>query len=179
MEDEHVSFKRRGISRLLEAILASVLLASSLSISYYYLIPANPNIVRGNDDLTKLGYDMLETLSRQGGFDRAIVLPNGSAVLGWERSIGVAMQTLLPPGIIFNLTVYRMVNYTGSETVNGTVFQVLNLVTPQLLNKANVTNAQPTSFLNAGETAEITFMFTTSGFYILVFDLQLARSTRL
>jgi len=171
--------KRRAIARLLEAILASVLLASSLSISYFYLIPANPNIIRGNDDLSKLGFDLLSTLASQGSFDNAIINSTGGAVPGWAQSISVAMQTLLPPGILFNLTVYRMVNYTGSETVGGVVMPVQNLITMQVLNSANVTNAQPSSFLNAGETAEITFMFTTPSFYILVFDLQLARSTNL
>ncbi|HVP24099.1 MAG TPA: hypothetical protein VMS77_09345 [Conexivisphaerales archaeon] len=174
--------KRRAISRLIEAILAAIILASSLSISYFYLVPANPTVVRGSDDLAKMGYDLLSSMASTGGFDTAIVLPNGTVASGWESPVRAALGSLLPPGIIFNLTVYEAKNSTAGQ----------NLVDLVPLNAANITNAQPAnitvngsvtttgyvgSFLSAGQTAQVTFMYTTRSYYILVLVLQLARST--
>jgi hypothetical protein len=177
VEDEHLRARRRGISRLIEAILAAVLLASSLSISYFYLVPANPTVVRGSDDLAKMGYDILSSMASEGGFDASVVRSNGSVVQGWEQPVRVALGTLLPPGILFNLTVYEAVNSTAGQ----------NLVDLKVLNAANITNSQPAnltagyvgSFLSAGQTAQVTFMYTTKSYFILVMVLQLARSTKI
>ena len=169
--------RRRAIARLIEAILAAIVLASSLSVSYFYLVPANPTVVRGSDDLAKMGYDLLSAMASTGGFDTAVVLPNGSVAQGWEQPVRVALGTLLPPGIIFNLTIYEAVNSTAGQ----------NLVDLKVLNNSSITNAQAAdftsgylgSFLSAGQTAQVTFMYTTKSFFVLVLVLQLARSTRI
>lgn len=164
--------RRRGIARLVEVILASVLLTASLSISYYYLIPANPNVQRGTENLDKFGFDLLSTLSSQGGFDDAILNSTGVALPNWQQNLNVVLGTLMPVGIDFNLTVYEAVRTSGG--VSGP-----NLVGLSLLNTQGITNAQASSFANAGQVTQITLMYTTSSFYTLVFFLQLAEATNM
>lgn len=162
--------QRRGIARLIEVILASVLLASSLSISYYYLRPANPNVQRGIDDLDKYGYDLLGSLAQKGGFDDTILNQTGVPLPDWQYQLQIALGSMMPVGLIFNVTVYEAVHSSGS--ISGSDLVVLNV-----LNTQNITNSVPGAFSYAAQVAQVTFVYTTSSFYTLVFFLQLARTS--
>lgn len=171
--------RKRGIARLLEVIIASALLAGSLSVSYFYLAQANPVSQRGQNDLNKVGYDLLETLSTQGGFDISIVNSTGGPVSQyWEYGLQVALGNLMPIGTLFNLTVYEVVNSTGAPLIVPTGVGVAQL---KELNNISITNAQSSSFLDAGATAQVTYLYTTAifpngNYFILVFMLQLAEA---
>jgi hypothetical protein len=168
---------RRGIARLLEVIMASAILVTSLSVSYFYLVSANPISLRGQSDLNKMGYDLMETLSSQGGFDTSIVNSAGQPVNKyWESRLQVIMTNLMPVGIMYNLTVYEVVNSAGAPLIAPTGTSVAQL---SEINNVTITNAQASSFLTAGTTAQITYLYTTAifpngNYFILVFTLQLA-----
>jgi len=175
---------RRGIARLVEVIMASALLVASLSVSYFYLVAANPITLRGQSDLDRIGYDLLGTLSSQGGFDTSIVNSAGAPVAYFENGLTVTLGSVLPVGILFNLTVYEAVNSTGAPLTVATGLSTAQLL---VLNSVSdpagglITNAQSSAFLHAGVTAQITYLYTTKifpngNFFILVFMLQLAEA---
>jgi hypothetical protein len=166
---------RRGMARLLEAVVAAIIVATALSVSYFYLLPTNPYVIRGGTDLEKYGFDTLNTLARQGGFDRVIFDASGEIVPNWDQQMRVVLGSIFPTGILFNMTVYN-------STVNVDRFVTL---TP-LPTNVSISNADASALLNAGQVSQVTFIYTTKyinapgkGFYVLVFDLQLARATRI
>jgi hypothetical protein len=166
-----MSRRRRGIARLIEAILSTAIVVSALGLAYYYVVPANPNVVRGASDLDQSGFNLMNALAGQGGFDSlAFNSTTGLLTNDSQQSLAVAIGSVLPSGIAFNLTVYRAVVMTPPPP---------NMVDLMCVSTLNITNALPSSFLNAGETAQITYMYTTQHFVILVMQLQLARSTHI
>ena len=164
-----MSRRRRGIARLIEALLSTAIVVSALGLAYYYVVPANPNVVRGASDLDQSGYNLMNALAGQGGFDSLAFNSTGFLTSDSQQSLTVAIGSVLPSGIAFNLTVYRAVVITSPP----------NMVDLKLVSTLNMTNAMSSSFLNAGETSQITYMYTTAHFVILVMQLQLARSTHI
>jgi len=192
------------MARLLEAVVASIIVASALSVSYFYLLPANPYVIRGGTDLDKYGYDVLNTLARQGGFDKAIFDGSGNLVPFWEQRMDVVLGSVIPPDLFFNLTVYNAtVAYSGVQFFDPAtgsyvsipdglvVFARWNSTSGAYylnvpLNTIPISNANSTAFLNAGQVSQVTFIYTTKyieapskGFYLMMFELQLARATRI
>jgi hypothetical protein len=92
----------------------------------------------------------------------------GGIIPGWQRTIGLALQTLVPQGYIYNLSV---------EYLAVSVYSPYNLTSIPLNNGVVISNGSPTAFKNAVQVGEVNYVYTTPKLYILLFQLQLAQVT--
>ncbi|MEM2305941.1 MAG: hypothetical protein QXK51_11425, partial [Candidatus Methanomethylicia archaeon] len=100
----------KALLRMIEAILAAIIILTSFTLSYYYSAPPNPFTVRAKGDLEKLAYDVLHRLAEEKAFDEAIKEPSI-----WMNELAAALRTLLPKNIIYNLTIYQAVKSTENN----------------------------------------------------------------
>jgi hypothetical protein len=161
---------RRGISVLIEAVVVSVMVVTAFAVAYYYSTPGNPRLQRSQVDLNQLDFNILNALAQGGAFTNTIVDSSGNVVPGWERSLNVALLSLVPSGYVYNLTVYNM-----SVPLNAPYN-----VTPVLLNKVPITNANSVAFSSAAQVSEVSYVYTATTsptLTVLLLQLQLARVT--
>jgi predicted PurR-regulated permease PerM len=156
---------RAGIARMIEAVISAILIIGAFSVSYYLLIPPSASQIRSGESLTKYGYNLLSTLASSNGFERLFIDYHGERVSDWEQQLKSTLNSLLPSNVLFNLTVYKAMEVQGG---NGFVSLIV-------LNKVPISNVgDPRSFIDAGETAQITYVYTMKNMTILVFNLRLA-----
>ncbi|MEM2950966.1 MAG: hypothetical protein QXV52_07715 [Nitrososphaeria archaeon] len=161
--------RKKGISRIIEAVVASLLILSAFSISYYLMLPQNTPHQRLSEDLKKFGYNLLSSLAANNGFDQLIFDSNGNVKKDWEQQLKVVINSLIPHNIIFSIRVY-----------NATLNQ-LGFVELEPLNSVTISNAvddsgQPNDaiFLKAGENIQISYIYTTRWMKVIVIEMKLA-----
>ncbi|MCX8189107.1 MAG: hypothetical protein N3F64_05300 [Nitrososphaeria archaeon] len=159
----------RGISRIIEAVVSSLLILSAFSISYYLTLPPNIPHQRSSEDLKKFGYNLLSSLAANQGFDQLIFDSSGKVKQGWEQQFKVVINSFMPHNIIFNISIY-----------NATLNQ-LGFVELVRLNKAVISNvvdefgkANEAVFLKAGENVQISYVYTTRWMKVIVIEMKLA-----
>lgn len=159
----------KGISRIIESVVAALLILAAFSISSYLTLPPNTPHQRSSEDLTKFGYNLLSSLAVNDGFDKLIFDSNGNLKEGWEQQLKVVINSLIPQNIIFNITVY---NATLNE---------LGFVELKELNTKTISNAVDESdkaneavFLKAGENAQVSYVYTTKWMKVIVVEMKLA-----
>jgi uncharacterized membrane protein len=80
--------RRRGISILVEAVVVAIMVISAFAVSYYYITPANPRLQRSQQDVSQLGYNILNTLAANGEFNDKII--NGVVISNHYTSCSYA-----------------------------------------------------------------------------------------
>lgn len=156
---------RKGMARMIEAVISAVLIIGAFSVSYYLLIPPSASQIRSNEALVKYGHNVLSSLASNNGFEILFTNYKGKAVPDWEQELKIAVNSLMAPKVIFNLTVYKVTRLNG---ING--FIKLNKI-----NRFNIQNVMdPMSFIKAGETAQVTYVYTMKNMTTLVFDMRMA-----
>jgi hypothetical protein len=162
--------KKKGVATIIEAVVASLLLISVFSVSFFLISTPSIPHQRYSEDLTKVGYNLLSGLAVNDGFDGVLYDSNGNMVKGWEQQLTVVINTLIPNNIIFNVTVYEALN---DPQTNMVIFKILNNAT--ISNTLdNNGHSNELAFLNAGENADVSYIYTTKLLHILVIDLKLA-----
>ncbi|MEM3826819.1 MAG: hypothetical protein QXZ08_04590 [Nitrososphaeria archaeon] len=159
----------KGISRIIEAVVSSLLILAAFTISYYLTLPPNTPHQRSSEDLKKFGYNLLSSLAANQGFDQLIFDSNGNVKVGWEQQFKVVINSLIPHNIIFDISIY---NATLSE---------LGFVELVPLNNAVISNAvdefgkvNEVVFLKAGENIQISYVYTTRWMKVIVIEMKLA-----
>lgn len=153
----------KGVTRIIEALVASLMIIAAFSISYYFITPPAVSHQRTNEALVKLGYNIFSTLSDNNGFDELVYDKNGMLRNDWMQQLKVVMNTLVPNNVIFEINVY---NATFSKTKSFIVLEKLN--------NSTISNADSEAFLKSGETAQITYIYTTKFLKTIVIELRLA-----
>jgi hypothetical protein len=169
MEDVRMRMKRRGIATIVEAIFSSLLLIATFSVGFYLLSSPAISHQRYSEDLTKVGYNLLSTLSANNGFDELMYDSQGNLKVGWEQQLRVVIDSLIAPNIIFNMTVYEAVNNSQG---NVDLKPLNSLIVSNAVDQFGNSNAN--AFLKAGENAEASYIYTTKQMHILVISIQLA-----
>jgi len=143
--------RRKGVSRILEAIFASIMIISASYVAYFLILPPNISIYSSRQELSRLGYSMLDSLASNYGFDQMLFDEEGNLRSGWENDFKIVLSTLLPPNIIFNASVY-----------NATIEESTGFVVLQKLNSVPITNvANQDAFIKAGDNVQIVYIYTT------------------
>jgi len=160
---------RKGISRIIEAVVSSLLILAAFSISYYLTLPPNTPHQRSSEDLKKLGYNLLSSLAANEGFDRLMFDSNGNVKEGWEQQLKVVINSLIPHNIIFNITVYN-------ATLNSLGFVELIPLNTRVISNAvdEFDKVNEAVFLKAGENAQISYVYTTKWMKVIVVEMELA-----
>lgn len=153
---------REGQMRVIEAIIATAILAIAMMAAMNVTRSPNPYLSKTRNELVRYCYDFLLRLAESESFDK-IVFFNGSLRHGWEGLMRVTLNSLLPAGSLYNMTVYN-VTYTGDS------------VQQEILNGDIITNsASPANFASAKEVAAADVTYTTRRFWILRIHLEITR----
>jgi len=154
---------RRGQSRILEAVIAAVIIFIVFSVSLYLIRASDVQVQQQRADLDRLGYNVLHTLVESGSIDQTLEQYTGDA--GWigETYLKSSIQNALPPSMYFNLTIYKC---TGSLT--GAWFD------PSSTHA--VTNAPDGAFSQALEVSSTSLTYTSKNGNIYYLVLVLARA---
>lgn len=143
--------KRRGVSRILESVFATILIIEAAFISYFLMVPPNPAITGESEELYRLGYSLLASLSRDNGLDRLIFDRHWRVRDNWENDLKVTVTSLLPTNIIFNITIY-----------NATLNESTGFIDMVKINRVPITNVESSdAFVTVGEVQQITYVYTT------------------
>lgn len=150
---------------MVEAVISAVLIIAAFSVSYYLLTPPSTSQIRSNEALVKYGHNILASLASNNGFEILFTNYKGKAIPDWEQELTITINSLTAPKTIFNLTVYKV------RMLNGTH----GFVALDKINRINIENVMdPMAFIKAGETAEVTYIYTMKNMTTLVFELTLA-----
>ncbi len=143
--------RRRGVSRILEAVFAAMLIIEAAYISYFLMVPPNPSTPRESEGLYRLGYSLLTSISRNNGLDRLIFDEQWNVRPNWENDLKVTVTSLLPSNILFNITVY-----------NATMDPSSGFIKLVKINRVPISNVESSdAFLKIGETTQITYIYAT------------------
>jgi len=144
---------RRGQSRILEAVIAAVVIFIAFSVATFMIQANDIKVLQEGGDLDRLGYNVLNTIVESGVIDT----PNAP-----QRNIiiATALQANLPSAIYYNFTIYDCIN-----TPNGII---------QLGVETNVNNVL--SFANSNQVSSASTMYTNRNGSIRQLILVLARA---
>ncbi|MBS7612333.1 hypothetical protein KEJ27_09085 [Candidatus Bathyarchaeota archaeon] len=158
---------RKGIMRVIEALFASITILVAVVASNQLIAFPNPFTSRTRSDLEKLGYNLMFRLAQDKLLESLILNVTTREVRsGWENDATIVLSSLLPVGVYFNLTVYKL---SDDE--------------PSQLNKQPVTNAESEDvFIKGGDVVTIIYTYTTKmesdETVTLLFYLTLTRGGR-
>ncbi|MEM3610461.1 MAG: hypothetical protein QW076_06215 [Candidatus Anstonellales archaeon] len=160
----------KAVSKIIEALISTVLIISAFSVSYYLLIPSSASHVRSADELQKFGYNLMRKLSSNEAFENIFLDINGKPHGDWEDRLKIAINSFLPSNVIFEVNVYKSIKPENSEY--GPITELASL---KKVNDKRISNADNESvFTYVGATAQVTYIYTMENMTTLVFDLRLA-----
>lgn len=149
--------RSKGQLRVIEAVLATVIIFTTFASAAYLLKSHRTWATRHLEELEKTGYNALQRLAESGGLEATV----GDSHLGWELHLKLLLETILPSSVYYNLTVLV------SRYQNG----IATLVN---YNGQAITNVQSAGFINSPEIASITYVYTCRRAKVYVLVLQLA-----
>ncbi|MCD6529293.1 VWA domain-containing protein, partial [Candidatus Bathyarchaeota archaeon] len=103
-----MSARRRGQMRIIEALLACILMFTCLSTSVFF---ANVYKVSKTTELKEAGLNIINTLDDPEVVKKIILKQEG-----WDSQLASLIENLLPPDTFYNLTIYS--SSTGEELAN-------------------------------------------------------------
>ncbi|MEM4521866.1 MAG: hypothetical protein QW738_01410 [Nitrososphaeria archaeon] len=155
----------KGVVRIIEALASGIIIIAAFTLAYYFIIPPAVSHQRSQEDLIRFGYNLLLALSKNNGFDELIFDENQNIKTNWEQQLKVAINTLVPNNVIFDINVYRP---KSSQVGEYNVFDL------EKLNNSPISNAENEFFLKSGEVAQISYIYTTKHMEILIVELKLS-----
>lgn len=138
---------QKGQVRILEAVIAAVILLLTFSVASIMVQSSNVKVVQEKGDLDRLGYNVLSIIAESGGIDSSQT----------NLTITTTLQANLPPSIYYSFTI---LNWSTAS----------NSLVPYL------TVSNTASFINATEISSTSTMYTSSNGQIRQLLLQLARA---
>jgi hypothetical protein len=162
----------KALLRMIEAVLAAIIILLAFTVSYHYATPPNPFTIRAKGELEKMAYNLLHRLAEEKALDE-ILEKNDAELLGNE--FAAALRTLLPKNIVYNLTIYK------AEIITITPHNVKSVGLVKLCNATNIED--PDTIVRASEVGKAVLTYTYSQlergeFYTLVLHLTIARVER-
>lgn len=139
---------RFGQARIIEAVMASILIFIVFTAAFYMLFSSEKFFRQEAVDLNRLAYNVLHLIAESGVIEEAI--EGGS-----EMKLMNLLQSLLPQGIYFNLTIYKRDDLDQWS-------RVLSLY-----------NAPPEIFERSSETASAGIIYTSRRLKIEIYYLNL------
>jgi len=148
---------RQGVSRILEAVIAAVILLATFSASAVMIQSSNIKVLQERGDLDRLAYNVLNTVIESGVIDKPQTDPT---------TVKNILLANLPSTIYYNFTVFNCVS-TPTGMISVQPDPILN----------NINNlSYPASFASASEISSVSTMFTSLSGQTRQLRLQLARA---
>lgn len=149
----------KGQLRVIEAVLAVMIIFTTFTAAAYLLKAHRTWATRDIEELEKTGYNVLQRLAESGALEATV----GDSHSGWEIHLKLLLETILPPSVYYNLTVFVSCYKSGTATLAPYNGQVIT-------NSLGVND-----FSGSPEIASVTYVYTS--YYkerIYVLYLQLA-----
>lgn len=119
--------RKRGQMRIIEALIACLLVFLTLSMATFF---SNVYVMNKGGNLNKVGMNIIDTID-----DSAVIEEIIEQNEGWETKLKSLIDSLLPPDIFYNLTIY--------STVNGeTIAQTTNIFNYNLSSSSEIKSFQ-------------------------------------
>ncbi|MEM2929874.1 MAG: hypothetical protein QW797_03315 [Thermoproteota archaeon] len=150
----------RGQMRVVEALLASGIIAVAMWSMISLTRSPDPYSAKARNEVEKYCYDFLMSLAEREVFDRVIFNSTGIRPY-WEGLMKNVLNGLLPANSLYNMTVFNMTQ-TG-ETV------------AEIPLGASMSNASPEDFSMAKDVAAADITYTTRSRWVLKIHLEVGR----
>jgi hypothetical protein len=154
---------RAGQMRILETVIAAVILFIVFSAATFLVQTSDVKVLQERSDLDRLGYNVLNSLMESGTIETIETSP---LYQNWNQTtdlyLKTAVHSLLPVNIYFNLTLFK--------STDMTTYVKLQPVT------SNVATASPTSFTNSTEVSSTDIIYTSKNGNVYHAILLLARA---
>ncbi|MEM2173303.1 MAG: hypothetical protein QXS66_08745 [Thermoproteota archaeon] len=157
----------KGQMRVVEALLASGIIVIAMIMTISLTRAPNPYSAKSRVELEKYSYDFLMSLAEQEVFDK-VIFKSENVRDDWEGLMKNVLNALLPPNILYNMTVYNMTEVRieiGGTNTTIVVHKPLG----------TVSNASPDDFKFVEEAAGADITYTTRRRWVLKIHLELAR----
>lgn len=148
---------RQAVSRILEAIIAAVVLLLTFSAAAVMLQTSGTRELQEGGDLNRLGYNVLSIIVESGAVDKTQA----------NLEINTILRTNLPPTIYYNFTVLNCIQTNGIVTIQADL-------SPKYKNIANAND--PATFTNSSQVSSTSTMYTSPDGQIRELVLKLARA---
>jgi len=146
MEDCRRLRGRRGQARLVEIVLATIVLTVTLVTIMNLATPLRSIYLRETSDLRRVAYNILNDFGDARIYENIIIKGNLSGS-PWENELRLFISTCLPPQVIFKVDIYVLKVYR-----NGTLEWVK-------LNKEPITNVADWDSINLIEAESVTYTY--------------------
>lgn len=100
----------RGTARILEGVVAAIIIFVAFSVSVYLLQPSDAKVLEEKLDMDRLSYNVLHTLVESGSIEENLELDPSFAAPHLKN----VLQRSLPSPIYFNLTVFNCTESAGN-----------------------------------------------------------------
>ena len=157
--------KSSGIVRVTEAILATGTIIAALLIGVNLARQQSPFSTRFALNLENVGYDTLNTFTRENVMDKAMFDTDGNLLSSpqWEQNLKITLQGVLPKNLIYKLEVYNMSYNRSNDTI-----------IPVMLNNIDISNAQSENdFIETGKVAVAIRTYNCKKYWVLFLRLSL------
>ncbi len=148
-----------GQVRLIEILVSLIIIVIAIILVGQITRPPGTPVIRNEAKLIKMGYNLLNYLAEKGIFEE--IIESGD---GWEERMKILIESHLPHGIVFNLTVY---NFSKKFDINDLGLKKMNSIPISNIN--NIGLAKKVVSIRYSYVCTRTDLNGT----ILVFDLQL------
>ena len=151
-----------GQARILEAIIAAVIIFIVFSVATFLVQTSDVRVLQERSDLDRLGYNVLNNLMESGTVETIETSSAYQIATQRDLYLRTAVQSLLPVNIYFNLTLFNctdMTTYVQLRTVTN-----------------NVANALPILFANSTEVSSTDMIYTSKNGNVYHAILLLARA---
>jgi len=158
-----------GQVRLIEVLVSLVIIIVAIVLVGQITRPPGTPVIRNEEKLIKIGYNLLNYLAEKGIFEE--IIDSGK---GWEERMKILVESHLPCGVVFNMTIYG-INATKIDlsTLDESKLEQINPDTK--LNKYPISNIKDISLAKKIVTIRYAYVCTRTEINgtILVLDLQL------
>jgi len=153
---------RKGQSRILEAVIAAVIIFIVFSVSMFLIRASDVKVLQERADLDRLGYNTLHRLVESDTIEATIEVASGRGID--PSFVKTIIQKSLPSATYFNLTIYKCID-------NGSWIEL-----EPHPRYPPISNASEDAFAKSMEVSSTNMIYTskTGNIYLLV--LVLARA---
>jgi len=147
-----------GQVRLIEVLVSLTIIVVAIILVGQITRPPGTPRVRSETKLIKLGYNLLNYLAEKGVFEE--IIESGD---GWEERMKILIQSHLPYGVVFNLTIY---NFSKTFSTEPTL---------EKLNEYPISNIDDISLAKTVVSIKYSYVCTRTKINgsIIIFNLQL------
>ena len=152
---------QRGQMRILEAVVAAIIIFLVFSISTFLIRSSDVRVLQERGDLDRLGYNVISGMIDSGTIEDTLE-NKGITLADASVQMQTYIQRSLPVSTYFNLTLFTM-----NPTANGWINQTLLF---------SASNAQASTFSSSAELSSTPTIYTSKGGTIYNIVLVLARA---